>query len=121
VTRGLGLLLLGDFTRGRWEPVCDPGQESRPDFGPRWPKPSRRALATASSAIFSPVVQVLEVDYGAGPGPMSAQSSPPGSGVTVAQATGASYCLEAKREAGTFRARGGAPAARRPSAAALVV
>jgi hypothetical protein len=52
-----------------------------------------QALATASSAIFSQVTQVLAADY-AQAGTYVGAQLPAGSGVTLAQATGTSYCLE---------------------------
>ena len=52
-----------------------------------------QALATASLAIFSPVDQVLQVDYAQGGTYVGAQLLA-GSGVTLAQATAVSYCLE---------------------------
>jgi hypothetical protein len=53
-----------------------------------------QAVATAASAVFSPVDQVLQVDDSQ-TGTYVGAELPPGTGVTVARATSTSYCLEA--------------------------
>jgi hypothetical protein len=53
-----------------------------------------QAVATAASAVFSPVDQVLAVDASQ-TGTYVGAELPVGSGVTLARATAASYCLEA--------------------------
>jgi hypothetical protein len=53
-----------------------------------------QAVATAASAVFSPVDQVLQVDDSQ-TGTYVGAELPPGSGVTLARATATSYCLEA--------------------------
>ena len=53
-----------------------------------------QAMATASAAIFSPVVQILQVDQ-AQTGTYAGAQLPLGSGVTLEQATNVSYCLQA--------------------------
>jgi hypothetical protein len=70
-----------------------------------------QALATAASAVFSPVDQVLQVDD-AQAGTYVGAELPVGSGVTLAVATSSSYCLEANLD-GTLvheNGPGGAPA-----------
>jgi hypothetical protein len=52
------------------------------------------ARTTAAAAMFSPIDQILQVDY-AQSGTYAGAQLPEGSGVTVAQATSASYCLSA--------------------------
>ena len=52
-----------------------------------------QALATAASQTFAQVDQVLQADY-AQAGTYVGAQLPIGSGVTVAQATATSYCLE---------------------------
>lgn len=52
------------------------------------------AVATAASAVFAPVDQVLEVGHSQS-GTYVGAELPQGTGVTVAQASAASYCLEA--------------------------
>ena len=52
-----------------------------------------QALAIAASVNFSQVDQVLQADY-AQTGTYVGAQLPPGSGVTLTQATGTSYCLE---------------------------
>jgi hypothetical protein len=53
-----------------------------------------QAIATGSSAVFSPVDQMLQVDVSQ-TGTYVGAELPVGSGVTLAQATATSYCLEA--------------------------
>jgi hypothetical protein len=53
-----------------------------------------RAIATGSAAVFSPVDQLLQVDLSQ-TGTYVGAELPVGSGVTLAQATATSYCLEA--------------------------
>jgi hypothetical protein len=53
-----------------------------------------QAIATAASAVFSPVVQILQVDDSQAGTYVGAQL-PPGTGVTLTRATGTSYCLDA--------------------------
>jgi hypothetical protein len=53
-----------------------------------------QAVATAASAVFSPVVQILQVDDSQTGTYVGAQL-PPGTGVTLTQATATSYCLDA--------------------------
>jgi hypothetical protein len=53
-----------------------------------------QAVATAASAVFSPVDQVLQVDDSQ-TGTYVGAELPVGSGVTLARATATSYCLEA--------------------------
>ena len=52
-----------------------------------------QAIATGAAAVFSPVDQLLQVDLRRR-APTSTPSSPSGSGVTLAQATATSYCLQ---------------------------
>ena len=52
-----------------------------------------QALVTAASANFSQVDQVLQADY-AQAGTYVGAQLPAGSGVTLAQATDTSYCLQ---------------------------
>jgi hypothetical protein len=52
-----------------------------------------QALVTASAEIFSQVSQVLQADY-AQTGTYVGAQLPAGSGVTLAQSTSTSYCLE---------------------------
>ena len=59
-----------------------------------------QALVTAASVNFSQVDQVLQADY-AEAGTYVGAQVPLGSGVTVAQATATSYCLETNLN-GTF-------------------
>ncbi len=71
-----------------------------------------QALATAASETFAQVDQVLQADYTQAGTYVGAQL-PVGSGVTVAQATATSYCLETSM-AGTLmheNGPGGSPAA----------
>jgi hypothetical protein len=70
------------------------------------------ALTTAASVSFSQVSQVLQADY-AQAGTYVGAQLPLGSGVTLAQATGTSYCLEVNLN-GTLEHEvgpGGTPAA----------
>jgi histidine ammonia-lyase len=53
-----------------------------------------QAVATAASAVFSPVDQLLQVDVSQ-TGTYVGAELPVGSGVTLAQATATSYCIEA--------------------------
>jgi hypothetical protein len=53
-----------------------------------------QAIATAASAVFSPVVQILQVDDSQAGTYVGAQL-PPGTGVTLTRATATSYCLDA--------------------------
>ena len=71
-----------------------------------------QALSAAASTSFSQVVQVLQADY-AQAGTYVGAQLPLGSGVTVAQATATSYCLETNVN-GTLvheNGPGGSPAA----------
>lgn len=71
-----------------------------------------RAMATASAAIFSPVDQILQVDY-AQTGTYVGAQLPLGSGVTLVQPTSSSYCLQANVDGTPLyeRGPGGAPTA----------
>jgi len=53
-----------------------------------------QAVATAASAVFQPVDQVLQVDA-AQTGTYAGAQLPAGTGVTLTQASTTSYCLEA--------------------------
>jgi hypothetical protein len=53
-----------------------------------------QAIATAASAVFSPVAQILQVDDSQSGTYVGAQL-PPGTGVTLTQATATSFCLDA--------------------------
>jgi hypothetical protein len=53
-----------------------------------------QAVATAAASVFSPVDQVLQVAASQS-GTYAGAELPVGSGVTLARATAASYCLEA--------------------------
>jgi histidine ammonia-lyase len=53
-----------------------------------------QAIATGAAAVFSPVDQLLQVDLSQTGTYVNAEL-PVGSGVTLAQATATSYCLEA--------------------------
>ena len=53
-----------------------------------------QAVAIASASIFTPVTQVIQVDY-AEAGTYVGAELPAGSGVVLAQATSTTYCLEA--------------------------
>lgn len=53
-----------------------------------------QAVATAASAVFSPVDQVLQIAVSQ-TGTYVGAELPVGSGVTLARATAGSYCLEA--------------------------
>ena len=70
-----------------------------------------QAMATASTAIFSPVDQVLQVDQ-AQTGTYAGADLPLGTGVTVEQATNVSYCLQATVTGTVFHelGPGGSPA-----------
>lgn len=71
-----------------------------------------QALSAAASTSFSQVAQVLQADY-AQDGTYVGAQLPVGSGVSVAQATATSYCLEAN-VSGTLlheSGPGGSPAA----------
>ena len=71
-----------------------------------------QAVATAASAVFSPVDQVLQVDA-AQTGTYVGAQLPAGSGVTITQASTRSYCLDANLN-GTLvheNGPGGSPAA----------
>jgi hypothetical protein len=68
-------------------------------------------MATASTAIFSPVDQILQVDQ-AQSGTYAGAQLPLGSGVTLEQATTVSYCLQATITGTVFHelGPGGSPA-----------
>jgi hypothetical protein len=93
VTRGLGLLLavislaitggLMIMQGTRQGPTSDAATQAE-----------SQAVATAASAVFSPVDQLLQVDVSQ-TGTYVGAELPVGSGVTLAQATATSYCLEA--------------------------
>lgn len=70
-----------------------------------------QAVATAASAIFSPVDQALQV-ADSQTGTYVGAELPVGSGVTLARATAASYCLEADLSGTTVHENGpgGSPA-----------
>jgi hypothetical protein len=93
MTRGFGLLLVVISLAVTGSLFAIQGKNQGPT-SPAVAQAESQALATASSAIFSPVAQVLQVDY-AQAGTYVGAELPAGSGVTVAQATGSSYCLEA--------------------------
>ena len=93
MTRGIGLLLalislavvggllaLQSKTQGPTSPAVTQAEQ--------------QALAVAATAVFQPVAQILQVDY-AQAGTYVGAQLPLGAGVTVAQATTTSYCLEA--------------------------
>jgi hypothetical protein len=93
VTRGMGLVLalLSLATVGGLLAVQ--GKNQGPTSAAVTQAESQ-AIATAASAIFSPVDQVLQVDD-AQAGTYVGAELPVGSGVTLARATSTSYCLEA--------------------------
>jgi hypothetical protein len=93
VTRGLGLLLalLSLATAGGL--LLAQGKSQGPTSAAATQAESQ-AVATAASAIFSPVDQVLQVDDSQS-GTYVGAELPVGSGVTLVRATASSYCLEA--------------------------
>lgn len=113
VTRGVGLLLVlislavvgGLFAMQ---------SKSQGPSAPAVTQAESQASATAASAAFSQVEQVLQADY-VQLGTYAGAQLPAGSGVTVAQATGTTYCLETNVD-GTLvheNGPGGLPAAGR--------
>jgi hypothetical protein len=93
VTRGIGLLLA----------VCSLGivgalmtmqGKSQGPTSAAITSAESQAIATGSQAVFQPVDQVLQVDASQTGTYVGAQL-PPGTGVTLKQASTSSYCLEA--------------------------
>jgi hypothetical protein len=93
VTRGLGLILalLSLATVGGL--LAAQGKNQGPT-STAVTQAESQAVATAASAVFSPVDQVLQVDDSQS-GTYVGAELPVGSGVTLARATATSYCLEA--------------------------
>jgi hypothetical protein len=93
VTRGLGLLLalLSLATVGGL--LAAQGKNQGPTSAAVTQAESQ-AIATAASAVFSPVDQMLQVDDSQ-TGTYVGAELPVGSGVNLVRATATSYCLEA--------------------------
>jgi hypothetical protein len=111
VTRGVGLLLVLISLAVVGGLVAMQSKSQGPTAAAVTQDESQ-ALATAASQTFAQVDQVLQADY-AQAGTYVGAQLPVGSGVTVAQATATSYCLETNL-AGTLaheNGPGGSPAA----------
>jgi len=92
VTRGVGLLLVLISLAAVGGLVALQSKSQGPTAAAVTQAESQ-ALATAASQTFAQVAQVLQADY-AQAGTYAGAQLPIGSGVTVAQATATSYCLE---------------------------
>jgi hypothetical protein len=110
VTRGLGLLLAVISLAVTGALMLQQGSNQGPTSAAATQAESQ-AVATAASSVFSPVDQMLQVDVSQ-TGTYVGAVLPVGSGVTLAQATAASYCLEADLSGTVVHENGpgGAPA-----------
>jgi hypothetical protein len=110
VTRGLGLLLAVISLAVTGVLMLQQGSNQRPTSATASQAESE-AVATAASSVFSPVDQLLQVDVSQ-TGTYVGAELPVGSGVTLAQATATSYCLEADLSGTVVHENGpgGAPA-----------
>jgi hypothetical protein len=93
VTRGLGLLLAVISLAVTGVLMLQQGSKQGPTSAAATQAESQ-AIATGAAAVFSPVDQLLQVDLSQAGTYVNAEL-PVGSGVTLAQATATSYCLEA--------------------------
>src|SRR5206468_6294756 len=94
VTRGLGLLLAVISLAITGGLMMMQGTNQGPT-APAVTQAESEAVATAASAVFSPVDQMLQVDVSQ-TGTYLGAELPVGSRVTLVRATATSYCLEAE-------------------------
>jgi histidine ammonia-lyase len=93
VTRVLGLLLAVISLAVTGVLMLSQGAKQGPTSAAA-ARAESQAIATGAAAVFSPVDQLLQVDLSQ-TGTYVGAELPVGSGVTLAQATATSYCLEA--------------------------
>jgi hypothetical protein len=110
VTRGLGLLLAVISLAVTGVLMLQQGSSQGPTSAAATQAESE-AVATAALSVFSPVDQMLQVDVSQA-GTYVGAELPVGSGVTLAQASATSYCLEADLSGTVVHENGpgGAPA-----------
>jgi hypothetical protein len=93
VTRGLGLIVVL-ISLGVSGVLFSMQSSSQGPAAAAVTQDESQAIAVAAASIFAQVTQVLQVDY-AEAGTYVGAQLPTGSGVTLAQATGTAYCLQA--------------------------
>ena len=92
MTRGIGLLL-ALISLAVVGGLMAMQSKTQGPTAPAVTQAEQQALAVASTAAFQPVAQILAVDY-AQSGTYVGAQLPLGTGVTLAQATSTSYCLQ---------------------------